>query len=235
MSVMLRSKRAIRRVTLSEQLVQRLREDIWTGKLISNAQLNERELALTFGVSRGPLREAMQRLIQEGLLRSEPHRGVFVEEIDEADLKDIYFVRGAIETAAIKQIITFGNAVRISDQLLGISERMEKAVGAKRWKAGSELDFEFHRTLVDGANSKRLAKTYTTVQAETRLCLHRLMAGYRCSTDLAVEHFEFANILKNGDLTETIEELKKHFGDPVAIMHRAKQNISREKIESLSE
>ena len=178
MSVMLRSKRTIRRVTLSEQLVQRLREDIWTGKLISNAQLNERELALTFGVSRGPLREAMQRLIQEGLLRSEPHRGVFVEEIDEADLKDIYFVRGAIETAAIKQIITFGNAVRISDQLLGISERMEKAVGAKRWKAGSELDFEFHRTLVDGANSKRLAKTYTTVQAETRLCLHRLMAGY---------------------------------------------------------
>ena len=235
MSVMLRSKRAIRRVTLSEQLVQRLREDIWTGKLISNAQLNERELALTFGVSRGPLREAMQRLIQEGLLRSDPHRGVFVEEIGEADLKDIYFVRGAIETAAIKQIITSGNTVRISDQLLGISERMEKAVSAKSWKAGSELDFEFHRTLVDGANSKRLAKTYTTVQAETRLCLHRLMAGYRCSTDMAVEHFEFANILKNGDLTETTEELKKHFGDPVAIMQRAKQNISKEKIESFSE
>ena len=194
MSVMLRSKRVIPRVTLSEQIVQRLREDIWTGKLVSNTQLNERELALAFGVSRGPLREAMQRLIQEGLLRSDPHRGVFVEEIGEADLKDIYFVRGAIETAAIKQIITSGNTVRISDQLLGISERMEKAVSAKSWKAGSELDFEFHRTLVDGANSKRLAKTYTTVQAETRLCLHRLMAGYRCSTDLAVEPVSYTHL-----------------------------------------
>lgn len=228
MPLAIKSHQRVSRMTLSGQVAEQLREDILTGALLSNAHLNEKELALTFGVSRGPLREAMQRLIQEGLLRSEPHCGVFVAGISEADLTDIYFVRTAIESAAVKQLVTSNNTGAIFSQLSRISEKMDKAVRTKRWKDGSELDFEFHRTLVDAAGSKRLSKTYMTVQAETRLCLYRLMDGYRCSADLAEEHFRFADILKNGDLTETLDELDRHFGDPVAIMRRARHSDSSE-------
>ncbi len=224
----IKSQQRVSRMNLSGQIAEQLREDVLTGALLPNAQLNEKELALSFGVSRGPLREAMQRLIQEGLLRSEPHRGVFVAEMSEADLTDIYFVRAAIETAAAKQLVTSRNTETISSQLSRISEKMDKAVHAKRWKDGSELDFEFHRSLVDAAGSKRLSKTYMTVQAETRLSLHRLMGGYRRSEELAEEHFRFADILKNGDLTETLDELDRHFGDPVAIMRRARHSDSSE-------
>ncbi len=210
------------RVTLSGQVAEQLRDDILAGALLPNAQLNEKELALAFGVSRGPLREAMQRLIQEGLLRSEPHRGVFVVEISEPDLADIFFVRIAIESAAVKQLVTSRNTETISSQLSQISEKMDNAVRAKRWKDGSELDFEFHRTLVDAAGSNRLSRTYMTVQAETRLCLHRLMGGYRRSEDLAEEHFRFADTLNNGDLEKALDELSRHFGDPVAIMRRTR-------------
>ncbi len=216
-----KSNQRLGRVTLSGQVAEQLRDDILTGALLPNAQLNEKQLALAFGVSRGPLREAMQRLIQEGLLRSEPHRGVFVAEISEADLVDIYFVRAAIESAAVRQIVALGKSAATSSQLSRISEKMDKAVRAKRWKDGSELDFEFHRTLVDAAGSKRLSKTYMTVQAETRLCLHRLMGGYRRSEDLAEEHFRFADILNNGDLEKALDELQQHFGDPVAVMRRS--------------
>ncbi len=224
----IKSNQRLSRVTLSGQVAEQLRDDILTGALLPNAQLNEKQLALAFGVSRGPLREAMQRLIQEGLLRSEPHRGVFVAEISEPDLADIYFVRAAIESVAVRQLVALGKTGAISSQLSRISEKMDKAVRAKRWKDGSELDFEFHRTLVDAAGSKRLSKTYMTVQAETRLCLHRLMGGYRRSEDLAEEHFRFADILNNGDLKKALDELQQHFGDPVAVMRRSQEGNTSE-------
>ena len=218
------SRPPLRRVTLSSQLVERLREDILSGVLAANAQLNEKELALTFGVSRGPLREAMQRLVQEGLLRSEPHRGVFEVELSEGDLADIFLVRATIESAAIRQILSNGGQQTVSVQLKRISERMDKAVRAGRWKDGGELDFEFHRTLVDGAESERLSRTYATVQAETRLCLHRLMGGYRSSEDLADEHFRLADMLGTSTLESILRELSHHFGDPVAILRRTQKS-----------
>jgi DNA-binding GntR family transcriptional regulator len=218
------SNSPLRRITLSYQLAERLREDILSGALAANSQLNEKELALAFGVSRGPLREAMQRLIQEGLLRSEPHRGVFVVDLSERDLADIFLVRAAIESAAIRRIFSNGDQESVSGKLNRISERMAKAVRAGRWKDGGELDFEFHGTLVDGADSERLSRTYVTVQAETRLCLHRLMGGYRSSQDLADEHFRLAEMFGTSSLEAILRELDRHFGDPVAILRRTRKN-----------
>ena len=212
------------RVTLAGQVAERLRGDILTGALAPGAQLNEKELALAFGVSRGPLREAMQRLIQEGLLRSEPHRGVFVTALREADLVDIYVVRAALETAAVRRLVAAGDTAEVAGRLTQIAAKMDKAVRARRWQEGSALDFAFHKTLVDAAGSQRLSKTYMTVQAETRLCLHRLMGGYRRSEALAEEHFRFADILRKGDLGAALADLERHFGDPVAIMRRAQDS-----------
>ena len=59
-------------------------------------------------MSRGPVREALQRLIQEGLLRSEPHRGVFVPVMSAEDIDDIYLAREALETAAVRRIAIMG-------------------------------------------------------------------------------------------------------------------------------
>ena len=100
----------ISRTTLSGQITERLRDGILAGLYSQGDQLNEAELARRFGVSRGPLREAMQRLIQVGLLENRPHRGVFVPELTDEDLADIYFAREAIETAALGRIMAEGEA-----------------------------------------------------------------------------------------------------------------------------
>ena len=98
-------KRLTRR-TLSGQLAEEIRQAILSGVFPLGSQLNEMELAEKFGVSRGPVREALQRLIQEALLVSEPHRGVFVPELNDRDLSDIFFVREAIEGSAIRRVMT---------------------------------------------------------------------------------------------------------------------------------
>src|SRR5688500_2200978 len=91
-------------------VTERLRASIIDGKLKPGAQLNELKLATSFGVSRGPVREALQRLVQEGLLHSEPYRGVFVPVLTDEDVFDIYLVREALESAAIRAIIANGTA-----------------------------------------------------------------------------------------------------------------------------
>jgi len=221
MAVAAKPSQPLARVTLSAQVAERLREDVLSGALAAGTQMNEKELALAFGVSRGPLREAMQRLIQEGLLRSEPHRGVFVADLSEADLVDVFFVRASLEAAAIRRIIASGRRAAVAAELTRISEQMETAVRARRWKDGGELDFAFHRALVDAAGSERLSRTFATVQAETRLCLHRLMGGYRSGEDLADEHFRLARLIGEAELDAMLDELERHFGDPVAVRRRA--------------
>jgi hypothetical protein len=63
-----------------------------------------------------------------------------------------------------------------------------------------------------------------TVQAETRLCLHRLMGGYRSSQDLADEHFKLAEMFGTSSLEAILRELDRHFGDPVAILRRTRKS-----------
>ncbi|MGH3907255.1 MAG: GntR family transcriptional regulator, partial [Pseudonocardiaceae bacterium] len=87
-------------------IADRLRDAITRGAFPPGAQLGEVELAGWLGVSRGPLREAMQRLVQEGLLRGERHRGLFVVELGIEDVRDIYAARLAVEQAAARMVLS---------------------------------------------------------------------------------------------------------------------------------
>src|SRR5215831_11238083 len=81
----------------------RIRAGIFDRTFPPDGQLNEVELARDLGVSRGPVREAFQRLIHEGLLRAERNRGVFVVALDQDCMRDVYFVRDVIEQAAAQR------------------------------------------------------------------------------------------------------------------------------------
>lgn len=212
--------RVLPRVTLSTQVAERIREEVLSGVHAPGAQLNELSLSQAYGVSRGPLREAMQRLVQEGLLRSEPHRGVFVPELSEEDLRDVYLVRRAIEGAAIRRVMESGDRADVRDALIAVSERMEAAIGKGDLAAAGMLDMEYHRVLVEAAGSPRLSRTYATVQAETQMCLRLLMGGYRRNEAVPAEHFRLAELIHTGTLDEALAELDRHLGDPVATLAR---------------
>ncbi len=209
------------RVTLSGQVAGAIRDAVLSGALPPGRQMNEAELAARFEVSRGPVREAMQRLVQEGLLVSHPHRGIFVVELAEADLADIYIAREAIEGAALRRIAAVppgraALAARLADE----ARRMEEAVRAEEWGEVADRDFAFHRALVEAADSPRLSRMFDTVQAETRLCLHLLMAGYRSSAQLADEHRRLAALATGGNIAAALAELGRHLADPIRVLRR---------------
>ncbi len=162
----------IRRKTLSGQVAERLRDGILAGLYAPGEQLQEVELARRFGVSRGPLREAMQRLIQDGLLENRPHRGVFVPELTGEDLADIHCAREAIETAALGRIMAEGESVSVSRRLTAEVDRVAGALDRDDWRAVVDHEARFHMQFVDSARSRRLSRMYSVLIAETRLCLH---------------------------------------------------------------
>src|SRR3954451_2208986 len=161
----------IPRATFASMVGERIRSNIIDGTLSPGSQLNEVELASSFGVSRGPVREALQRLIQEGLLRSEPHRGVFVPVMTDEDIDDVYLARDALETAAVRQITRMGRSASAFKSLESIVKGMRKAADAGSWQTGASRDLDFHTELVAAAASPRLERMFTTVISETRLCL----------------------------------------------------------------
>jgi DNA-binding GntR family transcriptional regulator len=199
---------------------ERIRSSIIEGGLPPGSQLHEVELAASFGVSRGPVREALQRLIQEGLLRSEPHRGVFVPVMSADDIVDIYLAREALEGAAVRRIITTTRATAAYKALDKVVHSMEAAEKAEDWKTVASRDLDFHTVLVASARSPRLERMFTTVISETRLCLSMLTSELKGRDFLVQEHREISEMIRAEDANGALAALTKHFDEAVVTLRR---------------
>ncbi|HTT91792.1 MAG TPA: GntR family transcriptional regulator [Acidimicrobiales bacterium] len=85
------------RTTLAERAYFRLRHDVETGVLRPGQSLDERALCEQLGVSRTPLRHALERLVHDGLAQRSPYQGMFVRSLSAADGENIYVVRSVLE------------------------------------------------------------------------------------------------------------------------------------------
>jgi DNA-binding GntR family transcriptional regulator len=209
----------IPRATLASIVGERIRASVIDGTLKPGSQLNEVELATSFGVSRGPVREALQRLIQEGLLRSEPHRGVFIPVMTEEDVSDIYLAREALESAAIRRLITSSVATSAYKALDRKVSAMEKAEAAGDWETVGTLDLEFHTTLVASVGSPRLDRMFRTIMSETRLCLS-VLTGVQARADLVAEHRHICDMVRDRNLEGALEAVNRHFDEAVVTLTR---------------
>jgi DNA-binding GntR family transcriptional regulator len=185
-----------------------LRAEILAGTFPPHSQLSEADLARQLQVSRGPIREAMQRLIQEGLLRSERNRGVFVVALGHDDARDVYLARGVIEGAAAAIVARQAPPTAML-QLQHLLDRLAASTGGP-WTEVTGQDLAFHQALVDAAGSVRLSRMFRTLVAETRLCLLRLEPFYRDGTEVIAEHQGILDALGSGRPAEAERLIRLH-------------------------
>lgn len=212
----------IPRVTFASIVGERIRSSIIDGTLPPGSQLNEVELAASYGVSRGPVREALQRLIQEGLLRSAPHKGVFVPVLTAEDVDDIYLARGALESAAVRRITSTPLAASAYKALDRVVRAMRQAEAAGDWETVANRDLDFHTELVSSAGSPRLERMFTTLISETRLCMSVLTAADGARDDLVDEHRRITDMIREGDTEGAVAVLQKHYDDAVVTLKRSR-------------
>ncbi|MGI8574901.1 MAG: GntR family transcriptional regulator [Egibacteraceae bacterium] len=176
----------------SELVVGRLREEILDGSLPPGNPLREVALAERLDVSRNTLREAVQRLIAEGLVQREPHRGVSVAQHTAADVADLMAARLAIETG-----LPATNSHGIGP-LLRLLDRLAEAVTTGDAVAATEADMAFHHALVSLRGSRRLSGFHTQLQNEMRVLLHAA-ERVRPEPDKANEHRALLDLARAGD------------------------------------
>jgi DNA-binding GntR family transcriptional regulator len=196
-------------------IASRIREAIASGVIAPGSQIGEAEYARRLGVSRGPLREGLQRLCQEGLLVAQRNRGHFVIEMTPETVEDTYLARAAVERAAAARVHQRDPAAT-AKVLLAIVADMEKAAARGDERGVSEADVAFHKVMVAEAGSPRLQRIHDTLMAETRMCMHALEPTYAVGGVRVKEHRRIARAFTSGDPGLVDRMLLEHMDDAVS-------------------
>ncbi len=144
--------------TLSEKAYRTLRQDILWGKLAPNSHIKIDEMRVRYAIGPTPIREALSRLVAEGLVLSEAHRGFSIPPATMLDLTDIVAHRRLIECNALRTAIEKGNdeweaGVVASYHLMARVEERSLADGSGSWEEWELLHRKFHEALTSGAHS----------------------------------------------------------------------------------
>jgi DNA-binding GntR family transcriptional regulator len=145
--------------TLWEQVRDRLREDILAGRLEPGTELSEVALARDFGISRGPLREALGRLASEGLVTVTPRRGAVVTQLSRQEFIDAYQVREALETLAVRLAVPLISDAEVA-HLRELCELMARAARENQVRLFFDTNNSFHEALVRGSRNHKLHEVH---------------------------------------------------------------------------
>jgi DNA-binding GntR family transcriptional regulator len=214
----------------SALIANQLRERILDGSFLPGEQLHEAQIAAHLEVSRGPVREAFQRLNQEGLLVSHRNRGAFVVELTQTDVIEIFEARKALELAAATTIRGSKRDLQSAAiaRLRAIVARMPEHALSSNWTELARIDLEFHTSLVASTGNSRLARSYETLAAETRICLANLRDAYPAGYALVEEHERIVDLLEGDDAEELQKAIEFHLDSAVDVLSEQMARPSRQ-------
>ena len=195
--------------TFSSRAVEVLREMILSGQLRHGQRLNEVELADALGISRGPLREAIQRLRSEGLLTSIPGRGAFVRTFTPNLLMELYEVRIALETHALRLVGEHPSPEGIEELFQLLAQTSDALIDGQDYP----LAMDFHHQIVALADNQSLLDVVTDVHRQIHLA--RTWSGWGPARARIVfdVHGEILEHLANGQSGQAADLLAIHLGD----------------------
>jgi len=183
-----------------EAVYDELRSLIVDQSYAPGTSITESAVALRFGVARPTAKMAIERLVTEGLLRRELHQSARVPQLDAADIVDLFDNRAVIESAAVAAL----EAVPVD------------AMTAHRALLASNGDFAhhdiaFHRALVAGQPSPRLARMHALLMGEIELCIGQVQAAHLLTAaEIGAQHQGILDAITAGDAAEASRLTTEH-------------------------
>lgn len=193
--------------SLSMQVYEKIKHDIISLKYPPSSILKERELSETLGVSRTPIREAIQRLSQEGWLVPGEGKRLKIRPVTLKDVYEIIQVRNIIEYSAVDLLLEHGESRVLAGQLDMILEEMKKSSEEYQF---TSLDLQFHRLLVSSMKNERIERFWNTIQEEILRMGLLVIRGKDRWEGVIQEHELLVNSLWNKDAVQIKEAMKNH-------------------------
>jgi DNA-binding GntR family transcriptional regulator len=192
--------------SLRDRVVEKLQEAIFFGRLAPGKRLVETELADMLGVSRAPVREAINELRVQGLVSTIPRRGSYVRETTEQDVREIYEVRKAVELAAIQAALPSVDDADIAVLDSQIKTMLDRAHEGDI-RGFSEADVEFHRLTYAKCPNRLLLGLAAQVATPSRMIIMRsLTVGGVNLVETAMGHQALRDAIASRD-ARTVEQV----------------------------
>lgn len=195
---------------LSEDILNALKTEIVFNKLHAGDRIGEEELCKKYNVSRTPVRQALQRLENLGLLEVRDGVGTFVTMIYEEDLKDAYMIKCAAEKLAAENAIYAITDSELEEQekiFMKILNQLEKGGYGSSFEEMILADWHLHDMIMDNSGNPMLKKVMEPVTLLLRRCQFAYISQYKRAT---LEHLEIINCFKKRDIEKLKIVLEKH-------------------------
>jgi len=195
--------------SLHDEVAATLREQIFEGVLAPGSFLDEAALCERLSISRTPLREALKVLTAEGLLRHEPRRGCFVNEVTERDLDDIFPVIALLEGRCAYEAARNASDAELQE-LDALHERLVRHARARRINDYYATNHVIHEAIIKLADNKWLAQVIGDLRKILKLArLQQLHAPGRLDQSLS-EHLAVFAALKARDSEGADAAMRTH-------------------------
>ncbi|MBS0340994.1 MAG: GntR family transcriptional regulator [Proteobacteria bacterium] len=195
--------------SLHDEVASSLREEIFAGRLPPGSFVDEAALCARLEISRTPLREALKVLTAEGLLRHEPRRGCFVNEVTQRDLDEIFPVIALLEGRCAYEAAAKANDADIA-ALAVLHDKLERHAKAHRINEYYATNYAIHEAIILLADNRWLAQVIADLRKILKLArLQQLRAPGRLEQSLS-EHLAVFAALKARDSEGAEAAMRTH-------------------------
>ncbi len=196
--------------TLSEQIYKSLRDEIVSQNIKSGTKLTLEMLKSRFSVSSTPIREALNRLIQDGLLTYQPNIGISVKRLSKRDIFELFQLNSDLECLAVKYCFENGNEADMLEDLKGIVDNTVMSLQEGDYTEWCKWSDEFHYALVRHCGNSRLCDSAERISGQ----LIMLATSYQHKNSywhqITDEHTQIYEELKNHDVNKACMLIKNH-------------------------
>lgn len=197
------------RLPISPQIYERLRRAITTLVMLPSEALSEQDLAQQLGVSRTPVREALIRLADEGLIDILPQRGSFVAPIRLSDVEEAQFIREALEVAVVQRLAGHGSNGFLAAVRANLVLQKQAVAGDDR-EQFLELDEAFHRSLCEEAGLSRSWRVIQVVKLQMDRVRYLSLPDPGHLETLLAQHAAIFEAIEKGDPKQAGQHMTAH-------------------------
>lgn len=197
---------------LGGEVTERLRSDILAGRYRDGDHITERDISDRFGVSRGPVRDALRQLDLEGLVQLLPRRGARVATLTATEAAQVIEIRQALEPIAVRFLLAGPQPDRLAP-VREVLDRMEVATEAEDWADLVALDMDFHERIYRQAGSPMLLRVWETLRIPLLQTFRMHRQFYESSAHVYRTHQELFEALSSGDLERAERAAADHVVD----------------------
>lgn len=194
---------------LDADVLEVLKEAILDGLFGPGDRLNESRIADQLNISRGPIREALRRLEEMGLVARTPGKGCFVKQFDRKEIEELWTLRAVLEEFAIEIACTTAEGTDLC-HLSEIVEEMHLAAKENEKQKLLQLDLDFHDYLLNLANHSLLKRTWEGLGVRIQRFLNLQPGLYEDLDNIAQTHEPILSALRDGDVSAARQAVRQH-------------------------